>query len=139
MSERREFDEKPTISPTATRERPPRLAFGPFIVDPETGRLTEGERVIPLAPKPFETLHYLAGRSGRVVSKSELMERLWTDTFVTDDVLVQCVMDIRRALGDTAKAPQYVQTLPRRGYQFLAPVRIMPEAEGSGPSTPVPG
>src|SRR5215472_11903092 len=53
----------------------PRLSFGPFILDPETGRLFEGEHVVPLAPKPFETLHYLADRPGRVVSKPDLMER----------------------------------------------------------------
>jgi DNA-binding winged helix-turn-helix (wHTH) protein/tetratricopeptide (TPR) repeat protein/TolB-like protein len=111
--------------------RPPRLRFGPFVADPETGRLMEGERHIPLAPKPFETLYYLAFRAGRVIAKSELMEQLWRDTFVTDDVLVQSVMDIRRALGDTAKAPQYVQTLPRRGYQFLAAVRVMTGEEAS--------
>src|SRR5438045_213235 len=120
MSERREFDEKPTISPSVDRERPPRLSFGPFVVDPETGRLSEGERIIPLAPKPFETLHYLAGRSGRVVSKSELMERLWTDTFVTDDVLVQCVMDIRRALRGRAEAPKEVRTRS----QMLARIQV---------------
>jgi DNA-binding winged helix-turn-helix (wHTH) protein/tetratricopeptide (TPR) repeat protein len=115
--------------PAEGSHRSPRLGFGPFFVDPETGRLMDGDRHVPLAPKPFETLYYLAARSGRVISKGELMEQLWRDTFVTDDVLVQSVMDIRRALGDTAKAPQYVQTLPRRGYQFLAGVRVLTEEE----------
>src|SRR5262245_36071387 len=61
------------------------LAFGPFVIDPETGRLLEEGHVVPLAPKPFETLYYLANRPGRVVPKAELMERLWPGTFVTDD------------------------------------------------------
>jgi DNA-binding winged helix-turn-helix (wHTH) protein/tetratricopeptide (TPR) repeat protein/TolB-like protein len=100
----------------------PALAFGPFIADGGTGRLLESGHVVSLAPKPFETLYYLASHPGRVVPKTELMERLWPGTFVTDDVLVQCVVDIRRALHDPAKSPQYVQTVPRRGYQFLAPV-----------------
>jgi DNA-binding winged helix-turn-helix (wHTH) protein/tetratricopeptide (TPR) repeat protein/TolB-like protein len=109
------------------------LAFGPYVADEETGRLLESGRVVALAPKPFETLYYLASQSGRVVPKTELMERLWPGTFVTDDVLVQCVVDIRRALHDPAKTPHYVQTVPRRGYQFLAPVR---EAEAADWATP---
>ena len=129
----------------ATAEPPPApLSFGPFVADPETGRLYEGDRVIPLAPKPFETLYYLASRPGRVVPKSELMEKLWPDTFVTDDVLVQCVVDIRRALGDPARSPRFVQTIPRRGYQFVASVRVVSptapaDTAAPGESTPVGG
>jgi DNA-binding winged helix-turn-helix (wHTH) protein/tetratricopeptide (TPR) repeat protein len=125
MSDRRRFDEEPTTSSAEAADPPRRLGFGSFVADPETGRLTEGTRVVPLAPKPFETLCYLARRSGRVIPKVELMQRLWPDTFVTEDVLVQCVMEIRRALGDPAKSPQYIQTLPRRGYQFIAPAHVL--------------
>lgn len=138
-SGRRKFDEltpKPVISEELIDPRKP-LAFGPFLLDPEAGRLLEGGRVVPLAPKPFETLHYLAQHRGRVIAKSELMERLWPETFVTDDVLVQSVVDIRRALGDHAKTPQYIETIPRRGYRFLAEVRTgeattEPDAQGPG-------
>src|SRR5512138_21011 len=129
MNNRRNFDEELTTSSADPGERPHRLGFGPFVADLETGRLSEGERVVPLAPKPFETLCYLAQRSGRVISKTELVQRLWPDTFVTEDVLVQCIMEIRRALGDPAKSPHYVQTLPRRGYQFMAPVQVLSAAE----------
>jgi DNA-binding winged helix-turn-helix (wHTH) protein len=118
----------------------PTLAFGPFVAEAETGRLLESGHVVALAPKPFETLYYLASHPGRVVPKTELMERLWPGTFVTDDVLVQCVVDIRRALHDPAKSPQYVQTVPRRGYQFLATVREAqapdPAAVGDAPPAP---
>ena len=113
------------------------------MLDPESGRLTENERVVPLAPKPFETLRYLASHPGRVVPKAELMEKLWPDTFVTDDVLVQCVVEIRRALGDHARTPRYVETIPRRGYEFLAAVRLVEGPRGGlvhldapPPSTP---
>jgi adenylate cyclase len=112
-----------------------RLTFGPFVLEPESGRMLEAGRVVPLAPKPFETLLYLAQRPGRVVPKAELMEKLWPQTFVTDDVLVQCVVDIRRALGDQAKTPRYVMTVPRRGYQFLAPVRVLDDS--APPTVPV--
>lgn len=115
---------------------PERLAFGPFVLEPETGRLYRGEHVIPLAPKPFETLLYLVRRPGRVVSKAELMETLWHDTYVTEDVLVQSMVEVRRALGDQAKTPRYVQTLPRRGYQFVEPVRELEAAARPAPEWP---
>ncbi len=120
----------------------PRLSFGPFVLDAEGGQLLEGARPIPLAPKPFETLQYLALHPGRVISKSELMEQLWPGTFVTDDVLVQCVVDIRRALGDDARSPRYIRTVPRRGYRFDSSVQtvghgVPPSASpaAEGPST----
>jgi DNA-binding winged helix-turn-helix (wHTH) protein/tetratricopeptide (TPR) repeat protein/TolB-like protein len=138
MSDRRKFDEDPTRSASDPADRPRRLGFGRFVADPETGRLTEEGRVVPLAPKPFETLCYLAQRSGRVIPKAELVQRLWPDTFVTEDVLVQCVMEIRRALGDPAKAPQYIQTLPRRGYQFIAPAHVLAEADAEAGTTVAP-
>ncbi|HEX6737579.1 MAG TPA: winged helix-turn-helix domain-containing protein, partial [Vicinamibacteria bacterium] len=107
------------------------------MLEPESGRLLDGPRVVPLAPKPFETLLYLAQRPGRVVPKAELMEQLWPQTFVTDDVLVQCVVEIRRALGDPAKTPHYVQTVPRRGYQFLATVHALDEDPATAPTVAV--
>jgi DNA-binding winged helix-turn-helix (wHTH) protein/tetratricopeptide (TPR) repeat protein/TolB-like protein len=132
MSARRPLGDNATaaVGPLA---RPPRLAFGPFIADPETGQLTEGGRLIPLTPLPFETLYYLARRSGHVVSKTELLEELWGGQSVSDGVLVQCVVDIRRALGETPKASHYIQTLPRRGYRFVAPVRSV---TGDGAAAP---
>lgn len=109
-----------------------RLAFGPFVLDPEAGGLVDGSREVPLPPKPFETLHYLASRPGRVVSKTELLDSLWAETHVTEDVLVQCVVEIRRALGDHARQPRYIQTVPRRGYRFVGDVRVLgPEPTGA--------
>ncbi len=118
---------------------PERLAFGPFVLEPETGRLYRGEQAIPLAPKPFETLLYLARRPGRVVSKTELIEALWRDTYVTEDVLVQSMVEVRRALGDQARTPRYVQTLPRRGYQFVETVRELDPAPATHEAQPEPG
>src|SRR5258706_3599093 len=138
MTVRPPSDEDATPAAVETRTRLPRLAFGPFVVDPEIGRLTEGDRIIPLTPQPFETLYYLARCGGRVVSKAELIEKLWHDTSVTDGVLVQCVLDIRRALGETAKDSQYVQTLPRRGYRFVAPVRVLAGGDAPVEAPPAP-
>jgi len=132
---RRRFHEIPASDGlTDAPERSERLLFGPFSLEPATGRLIHGGRVVPLAPKPFETLLFLAERPGKVVSKAELMKALWPDTFVTDDVLVQCVVDIRKALRDHPRTPQFVQTLPRRGYQFVAPVQRLPGDAAPPPS-----
>ncbi len=92
--------------------------------------LLDGQSV-GLAPKPFDTLAYLVRSSGRVVSKQELLDAVWPDTFITEDGLVQCVVEIRRALGDSAKTPRYIETVPKRGYRFLMPV------EESLPAQPV--
>jgi DNA-binding winged helix-turn-helix (wHTH) protein/tetratricopeptide (TPR) repeat protein/TolB-like protein len=123
-----------TSHPRVPKGPPPgRLSFGPFVLDPETGTVLEDGRIHPLAPKPFETLLYLASRPGRVVSKTELMENLWPSTFVTDDVLVQCVVEIRRVLGDPAKNPRYIRTIPRKGYQFVAAVTPVTDLPASPP------
>lgn len=133
-NERRKFHEFGTTGPKDEAQDVEKLAFGPFLLDPETGRLSEGERVVPLAPKPFETLLYLARRPGKVVPKGELIEALWPDTYVTEDVLVQSIVEVRKALGDHAKDPRYVQTLPRRGYQFLEAVRAVPPSPQDEPA-----
>jgi DNA-binding winged helix-turn-helix (wHTH) protein/tetratricopeptide (TPR) repeat protein/TolB-like protein len=120
-NEKRKFHE---IAASETRRR---LAFDCFVLDPEAGGLLKNGRPVPLAPKPFETLLLLASRTPRLVSKSELMEALWPGTFVTEDVLVQCIVEIRRVLGDSAREPRFVATVPRRGYRFLAEVVVLPE------------
>jgi DNA-binding winged helix-turn-helix (wHTH) protein len=81
---------------------------------------------IRLTPKAFAVLRYLADHAGRLVTQDELLNALWPDTFVQPEVLKSHILDIRKALGDRPKNPQFVETLPRRGYQFIAPVRDAP-------------
>ena len=121
---RRTFAEIPA---TPSPERAP-LALGEFVLLPAEGRLMRDGRDIPLAPKPFETLLYLIRHADHVVSKHELLGAVWPGTFISDDGLVQCVVEIRRALGDSAKSPRFVQTLPKRGYRLLLP-RSSPRGE----------
>jgi tetratricopeptide (TPR) repeat protein len=73
-------------------------------------------------PKPFAVLRYLVEHAGRVVTQDELLAAIWPDTYVQPEVLRRYILEIRRALGDAAGSPQFVQTLPKRGYQFIAPV-----------------
>jgi DNA-binding winged helix-turn-helix (wHTH) protein len=78
--------------------------------------------LLPLPPKPLAVLVYLVTHAGQVVSKEALLEAVWPDTAVTEGVLKTCLAQIRQALGDRARAPQYIATVHRRGYRFVAPV-----------------
>src|SRR5262245_38052774 len=91
-------------------------SFGPFILDLERVSLMRGEKEVKLRRKSFELLRYFVENAGRLLSKNELIQSVWGDTFVTDDSLVQCVRDIRRALEDSTQ--QYIRTVPSRGYIF---------------------
>ncbi len=92
------------------------IAFGEYVVDLDCGMLYHGEREIQLRPKSFAVLTYLAERPGQLVSKDELISAIWRDVVVTEGSLTQCIVDIRRALGDRG----IVRTVPRRGYLFEA-------------------
>ncbi len=97
------------------------FSFAGFTLDLNRGCLLRGEQEIKLRPKSFETLKHLVENSGRLISKNELIAAVWPDTSVTDDSLVQCLIDIRRALG--SEGQRIVRTVPRRGYLFDAEVR----------------
>ncbi len=77
---------------------------------------------INLTPKAFGVLRYLLERAGRLVTQNELLEALWPDTFVQPEVIKSHILDVRAALGDRPKNPQFIETLPRRGYRFIAPI-----------------
>lgn len=98
------------------------LTFGEYRLDPVSGHLYQGQSPVPLTPKAFALLHYLAARSGRLVSKQELLDAVWPGVFVGDAVLKTAVRDLRRALVDDPHTPRYIETAHRRGYRFVAPV-----------------
>jgi DNA-binding winged helix-turn-helix (wHTH) protein len=75
---------------------------------------------IKLRPKVYETLKYLVEHPGQLIGKQELMQAVWPDSFITDDSLVQCTLELRRALYD--RSQQLLKTVPRRGYVFTAEV-----------------
>jgi TolB-like protein/DNA-binding winged helix-turn-helix (wHTH) protein len=81
----------------------------------------DGERV-PIAPKAFDVLAYLVEHAGRLVTQDEILEALWSETYVNPEVLRKYILEIRRALGDRPDKPEFVETLPKRGYRFIAPV-----------------
>jgi DNA-binding winged helix-turn-helix (wHTH) protein/TolB-like protein/Flp pilus assembly protein TadD len=85
--------------------------------------LMRNEEVVPVTPKAFDTLLVLVERSGKVVEKSELMNLLWPDTFVEEGNLTFNISTLRKALGRNSENGQYIETIPRRGYRFVASVR----------------
>jgi DNA-binding winged helix-turn-helix (wHTH) protein/predicted ATPase len=98
------------------------LVFPPFRLDLGSDRLLRGEAEIALRPKSFAVLRYLAERPGRLVSGAELLRAVWPDVAVSEAMPRLCIREIRAALGDDARRPQYVVTRPRRGYRFVAAV-----------------
>jgi pimeloyl-ACP methyl ester carboxylesterase/DNA-binding winged helix-turn-helix (wHTH) protein len=111
------------------------LTFDRFHLDPESGDLDGPSGRVPLTPKALAVLQYLASRPGRLVSKTELLETLWPNVFVTDSSIKVCIQEIRRALDDDAKAPRIIETAHRRGYRFIAPVT---EREAAPRTAPAP-
>jgi TolB-like protein/DNA-binding winged helix-turn-helix (wHTH) protein/Flp pilus assembly protein TadD len=94
--------------------------FGVFVLDLDRRALLREDREVPLRPKSFDVLHLLVERAGVLVSKDDLLERIWPDTVVSDDSLSQCLFEIRRALADRERT--IVRTVPRRGVIFELPV-----------------
>jgi DNA-binding winged helix-turn-helix (wHTH) protein len=95
-----------------------RLRLGELVFDSEARQLLRGPVPIHLSPKAFELLKLLIEQRPRVVSKTELQEHLWPDTFVSEANLASLIAEIRDALGDTARQPRFVRTAHRFGYAF---------------------
>lgn len=96
--------------------------FGPFRLDPDEYRLQKDGLVVPLAPKTLSMLVILVRDNGNLVEKDRLIRELWPDTFVEESNLTFNISVIRKALGDTAQTPRYIETVPKRGYRFVASV-----------------
>ncbi|HET8772999.1 MAG TPA: alpha/beta fold hydrolase [Thermoanaerobaculia bacterium] len=96
--------------------------FGPFRLDAAQGLLSTPAGEITLAPKAFDTLRVLVESAGTVLSKRELLDRVWPDTYVDENNLAQSVSLVRKALSAADPSAEYVQTIPRRGYRFVGEV-----------------
>jgi DNA-binding winged helix-turn-helix (wHTH) protein len=105
------------------------LEFGPFRMDLEERVLMRDQETITLSPKAFETLLVLVQNSERVVLKDDLMKTLWPDTFVEESNLSQHIFMLRKALGDRAHDPEYIVTVPGRGYRFAQKVEESTEPD----------
>jgi len=97
-------------------------SFKAFRLDTVNHLLWRNEDRVPVAPKAFDVLAYLVEHAGRVVTQDEILEALWSGTYVNSEVLRKYILEIRKTLGDRPDNPEFIETLPKRGYRFIAPV-----------------
>ena len=119
----------------------PRYSFGPFVLLPTSGELWKSGLLLKLAPQPFQLLTLLIERAGKLVTREDLQSALWADGTVVefDQGLNYCIRQIRLVLGDDAREPTYIETVPKRGYRFIAPVTVLnAEEPAAAPVVPEP-
>jgi len=105
------------------------ISFGPFWLDKANECLHRDGVTIALRPKAYAVLCFLLATPGNLVTKQQLLDGVWPETFVSDAVLKDCIRQLREALGDEAKNPSFIETAHRRGYRFIAPLTKTPSRE----------
>jgi DNA-binding winged helix-turn-helix (wHTH) protein/tetratricopeptide (TPR) repeat protein len=108
-----------------------RVFFPPFCLDIAQERLWRGAQALSLRPKTFAVLRYLATRPNQLVNKEELLRAIWADVCVSPAMPKLCIREIRKALGDDPNKPQFIATIPRRGWRFIAPITTAPPGPDS--------
>src|SRR3954451_13130957 len=102
--------------------KPPVFRFDNVTVESEQYRVLKDGEPVALEPKAFQVLLYLLQQRGRLITKDELLDAVWADSFVTQNALTRVIAQLRRALGDTSQNSRYIETVPTRGYRFIAQV-----------------
>jgi transcriptional regulator HilA, main transcriptional regulator of SPI1 len=113
---------------------PASFRFDRFCLDTAERSLSDGGRPVELASRYFDALVLLVSEQGRLVAKDRFMDEVWRGIPVTDEALTQCIRTLRRQLGDDASRPRFIETVPKHGYRFIAPVE--PGAAVSRPVRP---
>src|ERR1700682_3709487 len=103
--------------------------FGQFVLDPAKRTLSRADSPVFLTPKAFDVLLFLAQNPNRLVSKEELLQAVWGDTFVEEGNLTQYISHVRKALGDNSEDTRLIVTIARKGYQFTARVTVVEAAD----------
>ncbi len=104
------------------------IRVGAWRIEPQLNRVSSGDTVLQLEPRVIDLLSFLAERPGEVVGKKELLDRVWGDVHITEGVLKRAIWELRRSLGDDAKKPRLIETIPRRGYRLIAQPPAEPQA-----------
>ena len=112
--------------------------FDRFALDPSERRLESDGVPVELNARYLDALALLVGEAGRLVTKDRFMDEVWRGVPVTDEALTQCVRTLRRQLGDDAGRPRFIETVPKHGYRFIAPVEWIEDAAGDGPGRAQP-
>src|SRR5882672_6926015 len=100
-----------------------RYEFGEFSLDPARRLLLRDGYPVPLTPKALDTLLFLVKHQGQIVSKETLLDEIWPNAFVEEATLSQNIFTVRRALGQRPDGNQFIETVPKHGYRFIAPLR----------------
>lgn len=109
--------------------------FATWYADPDRNLLRTGGREVRLEPRTMELLVFLLRHAGQVVSKRETLKAIWGAGAATGEALVVAIYELRKALGDRASRPTFIETIPRRGYRWLAPVTVVArDADRRGPA-----
>ena len=103
--------------------------FHSFRLDPRNQCLWRGDQRVPITPKAFDVLRYLVEHPGRLVTHEEILEAVWPETYVNQEVVKKYILGVRKVLGDRRDQPIFIETFPRRGYQFVA--QVIDEGTGS--------
>ena len=117
------------------------ISFGSFRLDEMNECLRRDTQAIALRPKAYAVLKYLIERPGQLITKQQILDAVWPDTFVGDAVLKDCIRQLREALGDEVASPVYIETAHRRGYRFIASITEGSAGRGTdgGGETASPG
>ena len=107
------------------------FCLGEWIVRPRRGCIERGEELVHVHPKPMAVLECLADANGEVVTRDELHETVWADVIVSDEALTQCVAELRKAFGDSAKNSQVIKTIPKAGFCLVLPVTPLIDREAT--------
>jgi Tol biopolymer transport system component/DNA-binding winged helix-turn-helix (wHTH) protein len=130
------FDSDPASRSAPPPELPSRFHVGDWLIETELNRIGCGDRTVPLEPRIMQVLVCLARQPGKVATRDELLDEVWGDVTVQEEALTHAVSRLRRAFGDRARSAQYIETIPKRGYRLIAPVRMEPGQVGPGQVEP---
>ena len=125
------------MSETSTRPPPQSFLLGEWLVEPTLNLLSRGQALVHLRPKVMDVLVLLAAHPGEVVSKDAIITTVWSKRILADAVLSRAVFELREALGDDAQQPRFIETVAKRGYRLLAPVRPPKPPERPLPAPPL--
>src|SRR5271167_1665477 len=109
--------------------------FGEFVLDPGRRTLSRADSAVSLTPKAFDVLLFLVQNPNRLVTKEELLQAVWGDTFVEEGNLTQYISHLRKALGDNSEDARLIVTIARKGYQFTARVTVAEPADTANHAT----
>lgn len=115
--------------------------FDRFELDPEDRRLTRDGAAVEVSGRYLDALMLMVSEPGRLVTKDRFLDEVWKGVPVTDEALTQAIRSLRRALGDEAARPRMIETAPKHGYRFIAPVTVVEDGDAAGPAVaaaPVP-